>query len=169
MHRNHGGHAAGLAAAALQVLRIHVERIGLNVDEGGACPHVMRAVGAGDECHRTGHYGIPWADAGRRTGQVQRRGAAGHGDGVARADVPSHLLLELLDRTPLRQRALAQLPYHGLDIVLVEKVLAVGNHQRRQTVIPADFSACASKRDLTSMKQPCGAIFERRRSIGALT
>jgi hypothetical protein len=150
VHRDHGGHAPRLAAAPLEVFGVQVESIGPNVGKRRARPDVVGAIRAGDEGHRAGDDAVARPGAGRGAGQMERRGAAGHSNGMARADIAGDLLLELFDRTALREGAFAKLPHHGLDVFLVQEVLAVGNH-RRHTVTPAASSARASKRDLTSM------------------
>ena len=91
----------GLASARstvqlrLDEIRVHVPRAGLGVDEDDVGTEVGHRVGRADEGEVGDEDLVARPHACQSQGDVQRRGAAGDGDGVAGTDGTGELLLEL--------------------------------------------------------------------------
>ena len=83
-HVHHADGARARGDAALDVGRVGDERAPVDVAEDGRRPALQDRGGGGEErVRRDDHLG-PGRDAGREVGAVQRRGAAVHGQCVAR-------------------------------------------------------------------------------------
>src|SRR5688572_12142146 len=120
-------HASKSSAASRKIGRVHIDGCRVDIDELRGCADITCTIRAGYERHRAGENVVVGTNTGGSTGEMQCGSAAAYREGVAGTHVVRDRPLEFFYRFPLRQRALAHLIRYSLDVLLIQKMTAVGN------------------------------------------
>ena len=123
------GIAQGLRKAARITVQ-EVERVGADVGEDRTAAQVQHDVAAGREGQRGHDHLVAGADARREGGDVQGGRPRVHGHRVTGAGAGGHRALELGHARAGGEPVVLQRVGHGLDVVVVDELAAVGQEAR---------------------------------------
>ena len=156
---------------------INIPCRGVDIDDCWLCSDIASAIRAGHERQRRRDHHVTGPKASRRRRAVKGRCTRRERNRVPRADVFRYGILEAIDRRALRQPVTAEDLPHGVEILLRNRLTAVGDHgtvARRSRIsstlrnqsLESDWYANPSGTNFTSVIDG-GAVHSER--VGRIT
>ena len=152
----HGKHRADPQVARSangsgHVVGAHQSGIGIDIGEQHLGAGQADGVGGGEEGDRRHDRRIAGSEPDAHRGEVQRRGAAGAGEGAGRVNRLGKRALEGGDGRACRQGLAAQHGFDRGDVVVLDAVPAIGQERRHAVSISRRICSWSSHSSLVSL------------------